>query len=106
MKITPVGAGRDPKTDEDAEELDDEAAGRQAAARAAMPPPQALGASSAMQLQLYAALRSYSQLTPSEKMKSLRYAGLGLGKAEEHALAPQVRKQIMNFALKTRNFVF
>ena len=88
MKLEPTvvdGAGGEKIPVGDGEDEDEV----QAAARVAMPPPQALGASSAMQLQLYSALRSYSQLTPAEKMKSRRYAGLGLGQTEEHALAPQ-----------------
>lgn len=37
-----------------------------------------------LQLQLYRAMRSYSQLTPADKLKERRYAGLGLGKTTQY----------------------
>ena len=41
-------------------------------------------ASNPMQLHLYRAMRFYSQLTPADKLKERRYAGLGLGKTTQH----------------------
>lgn len=41
-------------------------------------------ASNPLQLQLYRAMRSYSQMPPADKLKERRYAGLGLGRTSLH----------------------